>query len=192
MSIPGWLQLRSLRIAGAILVTVLSVVAASEDAWARHTAGHNVEDGTNARLLCVEETAARRFTAALQACDLALQAEPDRAEILSNRGVARLMLGDALHAVQDFSAAIDRAPRHPLHYFNRALAEERLGEWRAALADYSAAIARAPGMAIAFNNRGLAFERLGNQQAAKADYAKAMEIDPNLNAAARNLARLSR
>ncbi|MFM9938821.1 MAG: tetratricopeptide repeat protein [Hyphomicrobiaceae bacterium] len=177
---------------GAMLVAVLSSVVAPRDALAWHEHSHSVDDVTNARILCISEAAAQRFAAALQACDLAFQSEPDRAEILSNRGVARLMLGDAARAVQDFSAAIDRAPGHPLHYYNRALVEEQLGEWRAALADYSTAITRAPGMAIAFNNRGLAFERLGDQTAAKADYARATELDPGLKAAAQNLARLSR
>lgn len=182
----------SLRNVGTFLAAVLSIVVSSSDAWARHDPGHSIEDGTNSRLLCIAEAAAQRFTTALRACDLALQSDPGRVEILSNRGVARLMLGDAAQAVQDFSAAIDRAPGHPLHYYNRALAEEQLGEWRAALADYSAAIARAPSMAIAFNNRGLVLERFGDPAAAKADYAKATELDSGLKAAAQNLARLSR
>ena len=182
----------SLRNVGAMLAAVLSIAVPSSDAWARHDPGHSIDDGANARLLCIAEAAAQRFTTALQACDLALQSEPGRAEILSNRGVARLMLGNAAQAVQDFSAAIERAPGHPPHYYNRALAEEQLGEWRAALADYSAAIARAPSMAIAFNNRGLVLERFGEPAAAKADYAKATELDSGLKAAAQNLARLSR
>ena len=55
---------------------------------------------------------------------------------LNNRGNALLANQQFNDAIEDYSAAIEAAPKRPQAYYNRARAYTRLGETQGAIADF--------------------------------------------------------
>ena len=132
----------------------------------------------------------RQFQHAIDHCDAALQASPNNADTLSNRGSANLALGRLERALIDFGQAIEQRPDDASNYFNRALAHAAAEQHERAIADFTKAIELMPTLAIAHNNRGLAYEKLGERDKAVADYRAALTLAPNLKMIENNLRRL--
>jgi tetratricopeptide (TPR) repeat protein len=61
-----------------------------------------------------------------------------------NRGAFRLMKGRPKEAIDDFTQALERRPRHLDALHNRAIARVQLEQWQGALDDVEAALAVAP------------------------------------------------
>lgn len=82
-------------------------------------------------------------------------------------------------AIEEYSRAIQKDPRHFKALFNRAFALDKLGEHRDAISDYSRALEVDPGNAFAYYNRGISHDRQKNYQQASADFQRASELSPN-------------
>ena len=77
-----------------------------------------------------------KFNLALQEWNQYLNAYPDDAAGLSNRGNVRLVIGDVEGSIDDQNKAINLDPNEIDPYINRGIAEEALGLWSAAKKDY--------------------------------------------------------
>ena len=117
---------------------------------------------------------------AIEACDKALELNPQFAEANALRGAAKHILGDLVDAIADFDKALELAPNDMRVYRNRGIAKRLSGDHQGAIADFDNAIELAPEYARAYRHRGRAKRALGNEMGAQADFAKAQELDPSL------------
>ena len=98
-----------------------------------------------------------------------LEAHPDDAAALSNRGNVRLVLGDAQGAISDQTRSMEQSPEEIDPHLNRGTAEEALQQWDAAAADYDWILERDPAEASALYN-------LGNVRGSQQDWTAAAEL----------------
>lgn len=82
-------------------------------------------------------------------------------------------------AIEEYSKALQKDPRHFKALFNRAFAMDKLGEHKDAIRDYSRALEVDPTNAYAFYNRGISHDRQKNYLEASADFKRAIELSPN-------------
>ncbi|MEA5594565.1 tetratricopeptide repeat protein [Rivularia sp. UHCC 0363] len=108
-----------------------------------------------------------------------IEAFPDNAAALSNRGNSRVSQNKLEQALADFNKSVELAPNVTDPYLNRGTALEGLGRWDEAIADYNHVLELDPNDAMAYNNRGNAEAGLGKWDEAIADYRKSTEIAPN-------------
>jgi tetratricopeptide (TPR) repeat protein len=107
-----------------------------------------------------------------------------RSMILTNRGVARLRLGDQQGGINDFSAAseLPGAPAETVAgaLINRGSTKGQLGDSQGAMADYTALIklkgATAEQVAIALLFRGISKSQQGDSMGAMADYTTLVDL----------------
>jgi len=97
---------------------------------------------------------------------------------LSNRGLAKMALGDTDGAHEDYTLAIQADPKNEKAWNNRGLAKRKRGDVDGAIADYTEAIRLAPRYSYAYMNRGLAWKAKGERDSAAADFERALETAP--------------
>jgi tetratricopeptide (TPR) repeat protein len=102
-----------------------------------------------------------------------------------NRGKARLALGQAEQALDDFTHAAALKPDNQAGglagaYLARGEAYGELGQTQQAVNDYNRAIALAPDVADLYAHRGLAYQHLGQLAPAIGDYSRAIELQPDV------------
>jgi len=107
----------------------------------------------------------------------------DLAWAYCNRGTAFSAIGHHRRAIQDYSEAIDRDPRHALAYANRGGAYAAVGDYDLALEDLDRAIEIDASLATAYANRGNARVGLGAFDRAEVDYDLALTLEPELTEA---------
>jgi len=103
------------------------------------------------------------------------------------QGHASYKVKDYEKAIENFSQAIQKEPKHPKAYVNRGNAHYNLKEYEAALADYNQAIGISPNEVKAYVNRGNARYMLAEYSSdpdkeynlAIADYNNALRLNPN-------------
>jgi len=89
--------------------------------------------------------------AAITAFDEAIRLDPRSERAYTNRGAARLHLGDAQGAVEDFTQALELNPSQPdVLFFNRGNAHALAGNTVGAISDFTRAIEIRPDFARAF------------------------------------------
>lgn len=125
------------------------------------------------------------YAAAVAAFDEAVVRSPRSVAAWTNRGVARIRLGDVEGAISDFSRALELTPDDPELLFNRGNARVTAGQLPAAIADFTRATEVRPTFTRAFFNRGIARSWAGDPQGARADFARAVELEPNPRVRAR-------
>lgn len=106
----------------------------------------------------------------------AIEKWPDRADLLSERGVVYFHLGKKSLALIDFDQAVLMEPDNPYRYSSRAYIKDSLGDVEGAIKDYEKAIALDPEDAIAHNNLGLLYEKLGYIEKARKKFEIADKI----------------
>jgi len=83
-----------------------------------------------------------QFNLALEEWNRYLDAYPDDAAGLSNRGNVRLVIGDVKGSIDDQNKSINLNPNEIDPYINRGVAEEALGLWSQAKKDYMFVISK--------------------------------------------------
>ena len=121
------------------------------------------------------QEAERVLTEALEAATLSPAMQ---VPALDYRGVARWRLHKPHEAIDDFNAALKRAPEDAALYNNRGNVLLELRNNAAAAKDFGQAIALAPTYGPAYNNRGNARFFLGDHSGAIADFTKAVALMP--------------
>lgn len=131
------------------------------------------------------------FSVLLCACDVLRQAAPSRnptptvaagaavspAEEHVERGDALFGQEDYVRAIDEYTTALELAPRSAEIYNNRGLAYYRSGQLEDALADYNQALALRPDYVNALTNRAFIFFDQGNYDACIADARRALELE---------------
>jgi tetratricopeptide (TPR) repeat protein len=97
----------------------------------------------------------------------------------SNRGAARVRVGDLTAAISDYNRAIELAPRDADLYYNRGNALVAAGNYQAAISDFTRALELNPTFAKAMFNRGTAYAKLAQPDAAQTDWARAADLEPD-------------
>jgi tetratricopeptide (TPR) repeat protein len=110
--------------------------------------------------------------------DRALKVNPVNPLALLGRGVAWQDHGEALRAIDDFSACLRLDPDDAGAYRNRAVSRQSVGDLDGAIADYSEAIRVSPEDAKAYAGRGRARRDRGDPAGALADLDEAIRLDP--------------
>ena len=144
---------------------------------------------------CYHAAEARNTSSrAIEACNIALMAEPlavpDRVATHVNRGILRMAAGDLVRANQDFDRALALDPDQAEAWLNKAAAEVNGGNVRSAGQMARRALAlgtRKP--AIAYYILGIVHEESGNLKAAYADFRRARDLAPQWREPAVELAR---
>jgi tetratricopeptide (TPR) repeat protein len=125
------------------------------------------------------------YAAAVAAFDEAVVQSPRSVAAWTNRGVARIRLGDVEGAISDFSRALELSPDDSELLFNRGNAQVTAGNLPAAIADFTRATEVRPTFTRAFFNRGIARSRAGDPEGARVDFARAIDLEPDPRVRAR-------
>lgn len=125
---------------------------------------------------------------ALPFYDLALAAQPQKAEAWYNRGIALYELGRYEEAIVDYKQAIEVQPDKFDAWHARGIALRKLGQYQEAIENYDHAIRLNLDFYVAWYDRGLAFAALGNYPNALESFSKALEISDDYGPALYNSA----
>jgi tetratricopeptide (TPR) repeat protein len=134
-------------------------------------------DPMNYRAKAIALLKEQKFKAAGELLSKAIAAYPDSAELISERGVLHLHLGNKREALQDMDKAVELQPQNSYRYSSRAFTRDRFGDTEGAIADYQIAVNLDPEDDIAHNNLGLLQEKLGYIDKAKRNFEKADRLN---------------
>lgn len=132
----------------------------------------------------------RQFKEAIADYTSALDLDPNDVGSLSNRGVARMALGQAIKALSDFNAALQLRPDYVTAYFNRAAAHMLLGDLNAALKDVDVAIQLNPSSPPFYYRRAMIQLKKGETAKTVQDLKRVLALDPNHSSAREALTKL--
>ncbi len=111
--------------------------------------------------------------------NLAVEANPNSAMAVNNRGLVKNEIKDTQGAISDYQEAIKLKPDYAQVYVNLGILKSSLGDKNAALKDYETALKLKPGLFQArFNTANIKLD-LGKLQDALIDYEAAMKLNPN-------------
>jgi tetratricopeptide (TPR) repeat protein/S1-C subfamily serine protease len=120
---------------------------------------------------------AKRDSEAIKIYDQIISLEK-KAWAYSNRGNAKIALGDKKGAIIDYDSAIRINPQLAEAYCNRGNVKSALGDNNGAIIDYNSAIRINPRFAVAYYNRGIVKYIVGDKKGATIDYDSAIRINP--------------
>lgn len=112
----------------------------------------------------------------LQEFNLALEVNPNSAEIYNQRAVVYIHLNKQHLSLADFNKAIELDSEYAYRYASRAYARDFFGDIDGAIEDYYKAVELDPEDAVANNNLGILLEKKGYQEKAQNHYKKADQI----------------
>ncbi|MEK7487582.1 MAG: protein kinase, partial [Planctomycetota bacterium] len=117
------------------------------------------------------------YSGALKEYTMAIQIDPNRAEIFNNRGLVKNILEDLPGAIQDFTQSIRLQPYYVEAYVNRGAAKELMMDLEGAISDLDQAIQMNPNLFEAYNSRGSVYKRKGDYQKSYQDYSEAIRCN---------------
>jgi tetratricopeptide (TPR) repeat protein len=120
------------------------------------------------------------FEKGIEACNEAIELNPNIAQAYYNRGTAYGKLKEHEEAIEDYNKALELNPEYAAAYNNRGTAYGELKQYEEAIEDYNKAIELNPNIAQGYNNRGNAYGKLKQYEEAIEDYNKAIELNPNI------------
>lgn len=112
----------------------------------------------------------------LKEFNLAIQMNPESAEIYNQRAVVYIHLNKQHLSISDFNKAVELDPEYAYRYASRAYARDFFGDIDGAIEDYQKAVELEPNDAVANNNLGILLEKKGYQDKAQNHYKKADQI----------------
>ncbi len=104
---------------------------------------------------------------------------PTRADVLKQRAISYMHLGQHQRAVNDIDEALRLRPDADGYYL-RSVSLRALGRLDSALADCDRAIGMEPDNAASYANRAYINQALGNKAQARSDVQRARELDPSV------------
>lgn len=138
-------------------------------------------DSMNYRAKAIELLKQQKYKAAGELLSQAISEYPNSAELISERGVLHLHLGNKSEALQDMDKAVELQPHNSYRYSSRAFTKDRFGDTEGAIEDYQKAVEIDPDDDIAHNNLGLLQEKLGYIDKAKRNFEKADKLNLEKN-----------
>ncbi len=134
-------------------------------------------DSMNYRAKAIELLKQQKYKDAGELLSMAISEYPNSAELISERGVLHLHLGNKHEALQDMDKAVELQPHNSYRYSSRAFTKDRFGDTEGAIEDYQKAVELDPDDDIAHNNLGLLQEKLGYIDKAKTNFEKADKLN---------------
>lgn len=134
-------------------------------------------DSMNYRAKAIELLKEQKYKAAGELLSKAIAEYPESAELISERGVLHLHLGNKKEALQDMDKAVELQPQNSYRYSSRAFTKDRFGDTAGAVEDYQKAVDLDPADDIAHNNLGLLQEKMGYINKAKQNFEKADRLN---------------
>lgn len=128
-----------------------------------------VEQGQMDLARSLDQQAAKDF-------ETAIQYNPNNWRTHHNFGISLAMKGEYIHAIEEFSAAIDLKDDYPNSHFNRAELYFELSQYPQALEGYTRAIALNESDPQYYNSRGHCRFLLADYAAALEDYKRAQQL----------------
>lgn len=101
------------------------------------------------------------------------------ADSYHSQGFACRKKGDFKGAIEAYTEAIKRNPKHFKAYFNRGFAYDKVESFREAIQDYTSALRLDPTNAYAYYNRGISYDRNNDFESAIQDFSRAIEKLPS-------------
>lgn len=117
------------------------------------------------------------YKAALELLNKIIEHDKKNQPALNMRGIAKLELGKAENAINDFDASIALDTNDYRAYYNRANAFYRIERYPQALEDYDAALRFQPKEVDIYINRGNVLVQLEKYEEAIYDYDFALQLD---------------
>lgn len=127
-----------------------------------------------------EKAKQRAYAEAVDKYNLAIELQPQNADIYSDRAVAYFHLKKLNLSLMDMNKAQKLDPNNSYRYSSRAYIKDACGDVEGAIADYRKTIELDPDDAIAYNNLGLLEEKQGRQKVAKEHFNKADHLADKL------------
>ena len=142
------------------------------------------------RLLGALFNQAGRITESLNACQMAVQLEPNNAEAHNNLGNTLYKLDRLDEAESSYKESITLDPKNALALFNLGQTQDKSGKLELAVTSYKEAIALKRNYVEAYSNLGVALKSLGRLDEAEAAYSFAIEINKDFMTARLNRGQL--
>jgi tetratricopeptide (TPR) repeat protein len=121
----------------------------------------------------------KRYEEELEACEKAIELDPDYALAYHNKGVALVGLKRYEEELEACEKAIELDPDLALAYYNKGFALGELKRYEEELEACEKAIELDPDLALAYNSKGSALINLNRPEEALEVLEKAIELDPN-------------
>ena len=121
-----------------------------------------------------------RYADAIDDCDIAISAHPERALLYLSRARAKLELKLYEESITDYSTVIHLAPDWAVAHAQRGSARYRMGQHDLAIQDLDRAIQLDTQYTEGYLNRGAVREGIGQLEEACLDYDIAIKLDPCL------------
>ena len=122
----------------------------------------------------------RRPKGAIRATTKALKLDPNRADLLNDRGLARAAAGDPLGALSDYAAALKVDPGFWPAHANRGTLLAQRGEHGGAIFEFSLGLRANPRSAQLYRLRAESLGRVMDYDGALRDFTKAVRLDPKM------------
>jgi TonB family protein len=130
----------------------------------------------------------KKYEAAMDDCNAALQIDPKYAYALINRGTIERIQKKYTDAMKDYDAAISLSPKLPEVFGQRGYLKTLMFDDKGAIADYTTNVELNPQSSFAYEERGQAKERLGDHDGAIADLNAAIKLGASKPQKARSMA----
>lgn len=128
-----------------------------------------------------------RLRDALNACQMILMQQPERADVHAFAGMISMRLGDPAQAVQSYGRAVELRPDHAEAHFNLGNAFKQLDRPAEAEQAYRRVLALRPDLAPAWHNLGNVLLVLDRPAESADALQRVLEIDPRNPDTHRNL-----
>lgn len=124
---------------------------------------------------------------AIEAYKLALQQEPQRADVWNNMGMSYMELGQLMEAKEALLQSIQNDSTAANPWYNLGNVFARSNDFNTAIAMYAKALQRDPKHAGAMNNTGNSYAAMQQYDKAIACYEQTLSFDPNNREAIMNM-----
>ena len=111
--------------------------------------------------------------------NVAIELEPENANLYFNRAKIHRTQGNYTAALVDYTKAIEIQPDNEFFYFNRGRIFQDLRQYEAALVDYEKAVELNSQVAYIYLNLGLVNHSLSQYETALINFREAIDLDPN-------------
>ena len=120
----------------------------------------------------------KEYKDAITDYDIAIDKDPNYAEVYYLRGLARRSLNQWKESIVDFNDAIRLDPDRAEAYYERGAAKYSLLQYDESIDDFDHAIRLNPDYTESYRLRGRAADSLGKYEAAVVDFDHAIRLDP--------------
>lgn len=118
---------------------------------------------------------------------LSCKSVAQNAESFFNNGLKKMVAGDDIGAISEYSKAINMNPNYLDPYISRGISKIHLGDFNGAIRDFNLVINKSSindkqALAVAYSNRGLANKLLKRNVEAVSDYTKSISYKDDVAA----------